>query len=239
MPRIGVAVRTPLELVVGRAGPRYCPVRESRLLRFSPGGTPRRENVRCPVCHDRARRRNDWEFMTRHPDLLDGRPKRMLHVAPEPGMSRRLARVPRLDDLTADRPSPDVMVRMDITDITDIRSPDDSFDVIDGSPVLEHVPDDRRAMSEFLRVLGRGWPLLQVPIAGDLTWGDASITEPAERERHVGRSDHVRICGPDDIERMAEAGFETRSLSAADVLSDERRTRIGVTPDEGVVTGTI
>ena len=45
------------------------------------------------------------------------------------------------------------MVRMDICDIP---YRDNTFDVIYCSHVLEHVPDDRKAMREFLRVLKVG-----------------------------------------------------------------------------------
>ena len=63
---------------------------------------------------------------------------------------------------------------MDIMD-----NPDESFDVIYCSHVLEHVPDDRKAMREFPRVLKRGgWAILLVPINAGKTYEDASITEP-------------------------------------------------------------
>ena len=41
-------------------------------------------------------------------------------------------------------------------DITDIQYPDNTFDVIYCSHVLEHVQDDRKAMAEFYRVLKSG-----------------------------------------------------------------------------------
>ena len=55
---------------------------------------------------------------------------------------------------------------MDIMD-----NPDESFDVIYCSHVLEHVPDDRKAMREFPRVLKRGgWAILLVPINAGKTY---------------------------------------------------------------------
>ena len=65
--------------------------------------------------------------------------------------------------------------------------PDESFDVIYCSHVLEHVPDDCKAMRESPRVLKRGgWAILLVPINAGKTYEDASITEPAERLRVFG-----------------------------------------------------
>ena len=87
------------------------------------------------------------------------------------------------------------MVRMDITDI---RYPDDSFDLIFASDVLEHIPDDERATRELRRVLRPdGWAILLVPIWGEKTKEDPSIVDPAEREREFGQFDHVRLYGHD------------------------------------------
>ena len=61
------------------------------------------------------------------------------------------------------------MEKMDIMD-----NPDESFDVIYCSHVLEHVPDDRKAMREFRRVLKRGrWAILLVPINAGKTYKNA------------------------------------------------------------------
>ena len=129
------------------------------------------------------------------------------------------------------------MVEMDITDI---QYPDDSFDAIYCSHVLEHVPDDAKAMSELYRVLKPGgWAILAVPIRGDTTFEDPTTTEPEERERLFGQSDHVRYYGKDFKDRLEAAGFEVKvddypsqipqglveyhSLSLADIYYCEKR----------------
>ena len=108
-------------------------------------------------------------------NLFDGVAKRMLHVAPEPGFDRALAAVVGLDRVTADLVArPGVMVRMDLTDI---QCPDEQFDAVYCSHVLEHIPDDRRAMRELYRVLRPGgWALLQVPVLHETTIEDQSVT---------------------------------------------------------------
>ena len=93
-------------------------------------------------------------------------------------------------------------------DISDIQYGDNTFDVIYCSHVLEHVPDDRKAMREFWRVLKiGGWAVLQVPIVSDVTFEDPSVTGPKERERLFGQRDHVRRYGPDYRDRLVDVGF--------------------------------
>ena len=53
-----------------------------------------------------------------------------------------------------------------ILDITDIKFKDNFFDVIICNHVLEHIIDDRKAMSELFRVLKpKGFAILEVPIS--------------------------------------------------------------------------
>lgn len=113
----------------------------------------------------------------------------MLHVAPEPCFADRLSCLPVMDYLSAGLVNP-AIVQMDITDI---QFPQNSFDIIDCSHVLEHVPQDRMAMKELARVVKpSGWAILQVPMSPRPTYEDLSMTDPEERTRLFGQSDHVR-----------------------------------------------
>ncbi len=146
-----------------------------------------------------------WLFLTEKTDLFDGRRKKMLHVAPEPHLSSLFRRANYIDYLSADLSKDRAMIAMDITNI---QYPDNTFDVIYCSHVLEHVPDDRKAMSEFHRVLKvGGWAILQVPIVAEVTYEDPTLTSPAERLRVFGHHDHVRNYGLDYKNRLIEAGF--------------------------------
>lgn len=83
------------------------------------------------------------------------------------------------------------------------------FDGILCSHVLEHVPDDRRALGEFYRVLKPGgWAVLNVPIEGETTMEDPSVDSPKERLRRYGQEDHVRLYGADYGQRLSAAGFQ-------------------------------
>lgn len=208
----------------------YCPVCDNYAREFLPATPEPRPNCVCPNCGSRERHRLTWLFLNRHSDLFEGRPKRVLHVAAERSLARRLGQVPGLDYLTADLSSPAAMVQMDIMDI---QFPEGSFDVILCSHVLEHVDDDRRAMGEFVRVLKPGgWALLLVPISVEATFEDPSITDPALRKRLFGHPEHVRQYGMDFADRLAEAGFEVQVFHPADVATPAELERAAILPTE-------
>ena len=203
-------------------GEYYCPICDSRISRYSVRGGI----ASCPICESSERHRLDWLFLRNMTDLFDCTPKRMLHVAPELFFATRFKRIENLGYVSIDIEDPRAMNTMDITDIT---FPDHHFDAIYCSHVLEHIPDDRKAIAELYRVCKpEGWALLQVPITSPCTVEDLAITEPEERRRAFGQEDHVRLCGLDYVERMSAAGFDVRVFSANDVASWENLDRMGV-----------
>ena len=138
----------------------------------------------CPVCVSMSWHRLSWLFLQQKTDLFNESPKKMLHIAPERGLVSRFKKIVNLDYLTADLQSLHCMVKMDITDI---QYSDHSFDVIYCSHVLEHIPNDRKAMRELERELKPdGWAVLMVPITVDKTIEDPLETNLAERERRFG-----------------------------------------------------
>jgi SAM-dependent methyltransferase len=222
-----------LSTLVRYGGFRYqCSVCGMRARRFLPHGSKNRPNAKCPLCLSLVRHRLDWIFFRRRTDLFDGSPKRMLHIAPEQFLEDRLKRIPGIDYLSGDLNSKRAMVKMDITNI---QYPDNHFSIIYCSHVLEHVPDDRRAIAEFFRVLSPGgWAVLQVPIMAEKTWEDSNITDPAERTRHFGQADHVRACGLDYVERMRTAGFDAAVVQAKDILNKRELMKMNI-PEDRVI----
>jgi SAM-dependent methyltransferase len=197
---------------------RYCPVCDSwscLFLSYGPS-TRNRKGVVCPICFSHERHRLAWVFINTSTDLRFTIPKKLLHFAPEPEFERNLKKLPWIEYLSTDLLNTRVVERMDITNI---KRPDDSFDIILCSHVLEHVPEDRKAMSELFRVLKPGgWALLQVPISGDVSVEDLSIKDPAERERLFGQIDHVRRYGLDIRDRLTAAGFNVDLIYGEDVV---------------------
>jgi SAM-dependent methyltransferase len=108
-----------------------------------------RDNALCPVCGSLDRERLLYLFLRSKTDVFDT-PTRLLHVAPEPRLGEMLLAQANVHYLSADLHAGNVMLIMDITDIC---FPDSSFDAIICNHVLEHVTDDRRAISELARTL--------------------------------------------------------------------------------------
>lgn len=163
--------------------------------------------IQCPICGSLERTRLLYLYLKHCTDFLQ-RPQRVLHFAPEP-MIEKLAR-PVLGSgyTTADLCPYGLMIKVDITDI---QFPDNTFESIICCHVLEHIPDDRKAMRELYRVLKPGgWAILQVPISLVLekTYEDFSITSEAAREQAFGQYDHVRLYARDYKGRLEEAGFK-------------------------------
>lgn len=241
--RVGLAVGTmkrfapyPFKLALKKiwfyGRDRYCSFCRSHVRFFASVGVIPRPNAVCPVCGSFERHRLVWLFFKKHTNLFDQTPKSMLHIAPEPQIERKFKKILNLRYLTADLFNPAAMVKMDITDI---QHPDNSFDVIYCSHVLEHVPDDRAAIGELYRVLkSDGWAVLLVPITVEQTLEDPSVSDPAERERLFGQKDHFRRYGPDFRHRLEEAGFHVQCTPALDLVDREQIESMGVIESEEV-----
>lgn len=166
----------------------------------------------CPVCHSSDRIRLLYLFLRQKTNFFKD-PLSLLHFAPEPSLQLIIEGQKNIQYLTADLYQENVMEKIDITSIP---YPDHSFDVILCNHVLEHIPDDRKAMKELYRVLKPGgWAILQVPVSNTLetTFEDPGITSENDRERVFGQRDHVRIYGKDYVDRLNQTGFMVEEFS--------------------------
>jgi SAM-dependent methyltransferase len=212
---------------------RHCPVCEKESRKFRTFGIVPRKDAQCVHCGSLERHRFIWIYFKKMTNLFDETSKRILHVAPERCFIPKLKKQFGQNYVTADLTNPRADVKMDITDI---EYPDEYFDVIYCSHVLEHVQEDRKAMSEFYRVLKKGgWAILLVPITTDKTFEDPSIVDPAERLRVFGQSDHVRMYGTDYIERLREAGFTVSVSYLSEIVDKKDLVRMGLTAESGEV----
>lgn len=210
-----------------------CPCCGGRFRTFLPAGKPRRPGALCPRCSSLERHRLIWLFLTERTPLFRDR-LRVLSVAPEQDLQRRLRSEPRLTYVSGDRDSALAMVRFDLERLP-VR--DGAFDVVICTHVLEHVGDVRAALRELLRVLGPGgWALLQSPVdtSRAQTLEDPSVKSPAERLRVFGQEDHVRIFGRDYAAWLRAAGFDVEVVPYGRESGPERVARHGLDPEEDV-----
>jgi ubiquinone/menaquinone biosynthesis C-methylase UbiE len=150
-------------------------------------------------------------------------PLRVLHFAPEQAFVQKFKKQKNLNYTTTDLNSPIADIK---ADICDLPFKDNSFDFIICNHVLEHIPDDIKAMQELYRVLApKGTAILQVPYDANLikTFEDNTITDQKQRTRIFGQYDHLRVYGMDYFKKLSSIGFDvealdyTANMSSADI----------------------
>lgn len=149
-----------------------------------------RKHARCPNCMALERHRLQFLVLQEVFKEKETAHLRMLHVAPEAFFreffTRRFGRYETADlkMKTADH----------IVDLQSLPFSDNTYDFVFASHVLEHIPDDRKAISEIRRILRpNGMAMLPVPIYSEKT---VEWSEPDPNE-----FGHVRAPGLDYFDR--------------------------------------
>lgn len=171
----------------------------------------------CPVCQCSDRDRLYALFIARFMSRPEGRPLRILDISPTPILQKLLRGLPNVHYRSADLCSE---LADDKVDITDMRLyTDESFDFIVCSHVLEHVPDDAKAIAELYRVLAPGGgAILMVPILTTIRETDEDPDEKSVDERwaRFGQDDHVRMYAKEDFfNRLQNGGFGVESFGSS------------------------
>lgn len=181
-----------------------------------------RNNVLAPGTLSLERHRLLWIYLKNETDFFTA-PHKVLHFAPEQAFYKRFRKQANLDYTTTDLNSPLADVK---ADICNLPFKDNEYDFILCNHVLEHIPDDTKAMQELYRILKPGGTaILQIPqdLKRENTFEDNSITDPKERQRIFGQYDHVRVYGRDYFDKLRSIGFRvveedyTKKLDPKDV----------------------
>jgi len=202
-----------------------CPICRGRFRKFLPYGYIKmRENALCPKCLSLERHRLMWLYLRNRTRFFTS-PLKILHVAPEQCFHKLFRRMNNLDYTTADLESPLADIKLDIQQMPFGQN---EFDMVICNHVLEHVPDDRKAMREIFRILKPGGcAILQVPTdyASEETLEDPAVTDPMERLKLFRQKDHYRLYGKDYLNRLMEAGFVIGEDNYLLTLTPEDRHR--------------
>lgn len=182
---------------------------------FGKGEMTALDTYSCARCgaSDRERLYALWLDQEVRKETFQGKGK-AIHFAPEAGLANYIRQKQVFDDYqTADL----MMEAADHkVDLMDLPFPSNSFDFFICSHVLEHVPDDLKAIHELHRITrpgGRG--ILMAPIIVGLahTLEDSSVTTEADRWRLFGQYDHVRLYAHNDyVARIRSGGFSVEQL---------------------------
>jgi SAM-dependent methyltransferase len=140
-----------------------------------------------------------------------------LHCSPEPALQWWLKSI-STSYVSMDLEGARAMRAMDLTALP---LPDEAYTLVYCSNVLEHIPDDGRAIGEMRRVLKPGaHAVIIVPVQGETTDEDPTVTDPRERHARYGQYDHVRFYGLDIIHRLSAPGFRVTRLDVSQVDED-------------------
>ena len=185
-----------------------------------------RNNVLSPSTLSLERHRLLWLYLKNETNFFTATEKlKVLHFAPEQEFYKRFKKQSNIEYTTTDLLSPLADVK---ADICHLPFEDNSFDIIFCNHVLEHIPDDTKAMQELYRVMKpKGWGIFQIPqdLSRETTFTDDSITDPKERAKIFGQYDHVRIYGRDYFDKLRSIGFRVDEVDFTSTLSEEEIDR--------------
>ena len=170
----------------------------------------------CHKCGSTDRERLVYVYLKNRLQVFTDKNKEILHIAPEWNLSKKICEFGFESYICGDLQPENYPNYVQKISILEIPYSENTFDLIICNHVLEHIPNDLDAMKELYRVLKvGGQAILQVPISKNstITFEDFSITDPTEREKVFGQSDHVRIYGQDYADRLISCGFKVKRES--------------------------
>jgi SAM-dependent methyltransferase len=177
------------------------------------------ENILCPNCLSTARERLIIALLKEEFKIAG---KKILHFSPEKNIYNFLKTNNEI--ITADieplfYKSIDGKIKDE--DATRLSFNDNSFDVVIGNHILEHIPDDTKAMAEIYRVLKPGArAILQVPYSEKNinTIEEPAINNPRKQCALFGQKDHVRIYSLNNyLYRLKQVGFDVVIIPYSDL----------------------
>lgn len=204
-----------------------CPFCNKTYLKFLSYGS--RDNCICPRCRSTDRERLLYLYLKENTQIFNNT-YNVLHIAPEKNLRRVFEKNENIRYITGDL-NPELYDADVKIDLTNIEFKDNSFDFVIANHVLEHIPDDIKAIKEVFRVLKpNGLAILQVPISPllNVTYEDRNIISWNDREKAYGQGDHVRSYGLDYPSRLQGVGFIIEKYSYISQKGEELTRKFGL-----------
>ena len=201
----------------------YCPIC-GNFSNFKSFGITHRSKALCPHCNSLERHRFIYFlFYKRFGYVLDNSIK-VLHFAPEIPFYNLFKNKKNIDYFPVDL-NPEIYENRNIhirdkIDMENIVYDDNSFDFIYHGHVLEHIPNDLKAMGELYRVLKddgvcvTSAPVFNIP----QTIEKEEYNTPELRLIHYGQEDHLRKYGLDFSQRLESVGFNVEEVSVSEII---------------------
>lgn len=210
------------------------PIDGKSFKKFLPYGYGKqRENALSPSTLSLERHRLMWLFLNDETDFFSSKKTlKVLHIAPEQCFLKIFRNQKNLNYITSDLESPIADVK---ADICDLPFDDNSFDVVFCNHVLEHIPDDTKAMQELYRVMKKGgFGIFQIPqdLSRNITFEDNSITDKKQRTEIFGQYDHVRVYGRDYFDKLRSIGFKVDEIDYTKKIAPEKLERFALMKGE-------
>jgi len=186
----------------------------------------------CPICHSSDRNRLYAIYFRELFKKLDSpNTFSFLDIAPDKHLSKLITTYSSVDYRSAD------LFMENVTDKIDIRNMDiyntNFFDFVLCSHVLEHIDEDKKAMSEIYRILKPGGhALIMVPILLSLQEDleNPAWTSDAERWKYYAQDDHVRLYSKGGfIKKLEQTGFKV-SQFGIDFFGTDEFEKHGIHP---------
>lgn len=163
-----------------------------------------RPGVRCAECNSFERTRLLWMYLEKLPLAPDAR---VLHLAPELGLYKRLAERVKAENYTvadinpAGYPTIPNVRKMDLCALD--KEPSNRYDLIVHAHVLEHTPCNIAYTLYHLHrmMTPQGKHVCVIPFMGGRYDECFATLSDEERTRRFGQFDHVRRFGAKDIDR--------------------------------------
>ena len=210
------------------------PIDGSSYRKFLPYGYQKiREHALCPGTLSLERHRLLWLYLERETNFINNTIK-VLHVAPEQVFYQKFRTFSHWEYTTTDLHSPLAEIK---ADLCELPFQDNYYDLILCNHVLEHIPEDQKAMQEMYRVLKPGGTLIaQVPLEENRTqtFEDNSITDKATRTEIFGQYDHVRIYGTDYYTRLESVGFDSHAIDFLKKLTSQEKQKFALPYSEKI-----